>query len=110
MSDWWRPVSRIALRGLLAFVLGSVLLVLVFRVWPVFGSMVMFEREVSSWFSGEPLDIQQSWRPWDELSDYAKLAVIAAEDQRFPQHHGFDFVVLRRAIKKGMNGGSLRGA
>ncbi|QEM80784.1 monofunctional biosynthetic peptidoglycan transglycosylase [Halomonas binhaiensis] len=110
MSDWWRPVSRIALRGLLAFVLGSVLLVLVFRVVPVFGSMVMLEREVSSWFSGEPLDIQQSWRPWDELSDYAKLAVIAAEDQRFPQHHGFDLVELRRAIKKGMNGGSLRGA
>lgn len=110
MDDWWRPASRIALRVALAFVLGSVLLVLVFRVVPVFGSMVMLEREISSWFSSEPLDIQQHWRPDSEISDYARLAVIAAEDQRFPEHHGFDLVELRRAIERGMNGGSLRGA
>ncbi|WP_417330846.1 monofunctional biosynthetic peptidoglycan transglycosylase [Halomonas cupida] len=110
MDDWWRPASRIALRVALAFVLGSVLLVLVFRVVPVFGSMVMLEREISSWFSSESLDIQQHWRPDSEISDYARLAVIAAEDQRFPEHHGFDLVELRRAIERGMNGGSLRGA
>ncbi|MAY72620.1 MAG: monofunctional biosynthetic peptidoglycan transglycosylase, partial [Halomonas sp.] len=110
MRNWWRPLSRLLLRATLAFALGSVVLVLVFRVVPVFGSMVMLEREVSSWFSGEPLDIQQRWRPWDELSDNAKLAVIAAEDQRFPDHHGFDLVELKRAIESAMNGGSLRGA
>lgn len=110
MDDWWRPASRIALRVALAFVLGSVLLVLVFRVVPVFGSMVMLERELSSWFSAEPLDIQHHWRPDSDISDYARLAVIAAEDQRFPEHHGFDLVELRRAIERGMNGGSLRGA
>ncbi|MBY5939806.1 monofunctional biosynthetic peptidoglycan transglycosylase [Halomonas sp. DP5N14-9] len=110
MRNWWRPLSRLLLRATLAFALGSVVLVLVFRVVPVFGSMVILEREVSSWFSGEPLDIQQRWRPWDELSDNAKLAVIAAEDQRFPDHHGFDLVELKRAIESAMNGGSLRGA
>ncbi|MBY5924565.1 MULTISPECIES: monofunctional biosynthetic peptidoglycan transglycosylase [Halomonas] len=106
----WRPILRLLLRATLAFVLGSVVLVLFFRVVPVFGSMVMLEREVSSWFSGEPLDIQQQWRPWDELSDNAKLAVIAAEDQRFPEHNGFDLVELKRAVESARNGGSLRGA
>ncbi|MBY6207669.1 MULTISPECIES: monofunctional biosynthetic peptidoglycan transglycosylase [Halomonas] len=106
----WRPILRLLLRATLAFVLGSVVLVLFFRVVPVFGSMVMLEREVSSWFSGEPLDIQQQWRPWDELSNNAKLAVIAAEDQRFPEHNGFDLVELKRAVESARNGGSLRGA
>lgn len=110
MKDWWSLASRIALRVALAFVFGSVLLVLVFRVVPVFGSMVMLEREISSWFSAEPLDIQQHWRPASQISDQARLAVIAAEDQRFPDHHGFDLVELRRAIERGMNGGALRGA
>ena len=110
MRNWWRPLSRLLLRATLAFALGSVVLVLVFRVVPVFGSMVMLEREVSSWFSGEPLDIQQRWRPWDELSDNAKLAVIASEDQRFPMHHGFDFNQMQKALDAWFSGDSLRGA
>jgi len=110
MTDWWRPALGWLVRLALGFVALSVVLVLVFRFLPVFGSTVMLEREVESWFSGEPLDIQQRWRPWEELSDNAKLAVISAEDQRFPDHYGFDFTELKRAIEQGMNGGSLRGA
>ncbi|NWN82114.1 MAG: monofunctional biosynthetic peptidoglycan transglycosylase [Halomonas sp.] len=97
-------------RAALGFVVLSVLLVLLFRQAPVFGSMVMVERKVHSWITREPIDIQHRWRSWEALSDHAKLAVIAAEDQRFLTHHGLDLVEIRRAWEASRNGGRLRGA
>ncbi|MDR5860589.1 monofunctional biosynthetic peptidoglycan transglycosylase [Halomonas eurihalina] len=110
MREWLRRVARVLGLALLGWVGLSVLLVLMFRVVPVAGSMVMVERKVEAWLAGESLDIRQQWRPWSQLADNAKLAVIAAEDQRFPSHHGFDFVELRRAVMASLKGSDLRGA
>ncbi|MFG3452441.1 monofunctional biosynthetic peptidoglycan transglycosylase [Stutzerimonas stutzeri] len=88
----------------------SVLLVAVFR-WvqpPITGLMV--ERKVESWASGEPIDLQRSWRPWQTLPDDLKMAVIAAEDQKFADHWGFDIAAIRAAFAHNERGGSLRGA
>ncbi|MBS9404739.1 monofunctional biosynthetic peptidoglycan transglycosylase [Halomonas sp. TRM85114] len=109
-----RPSLRGFLRALalvaIGFVALSLLLVLLFRVVPVFGSMVMVERKVASWVAREPLAIEHQWRDWEALSDHAKLAVIAAEDQRFPDHHGFDVAAIRQALEASRNGRRLRGA
>nr|WP_298055784.1 monofunctional biosynthetic peptidoglycan transglycosylase [uncultured Halomonas sp.] len=105
-----RLLWRFIWRGVFAFVLLSVALVVLFRFVPPPGSMVMVERKIQSWVHSEPIDIQRQWRSWDSLSDNAKLAVIAAEDQRFPHHRGFDFVELRRAWQASRDGGRLRGA
>ncbi|MGO1626768.1 MAG: monofunctional biosynthetic peptidoglycan transglycosylase [Halomonadaceae bacterium] len=107
MAAWaWRLLWR----GVLAFVLLSIALVLLFRVVPLPGSMVMVERKVQSWVASDPLRIDYRWRSAGNLADAAKLAVIAAEDQRFPTHSGFDFVEIRRAFLTSLNGGRLRGA
>jgi monofunctional biosynthetic peptidoglycan transglycosylase len=105
-----RLLWRLVWRGALAFVLLSVALVWLFRFVPPPGSMVMVERKVQSWVHREPITIQRQWRSWDNLSNNAKLAVIAAEDQRFPQHRGFDFVEMRRAWEASRDGERLRGA
>ena len=105
-----RLLWRFIWRGVFAFVLLSVALVVLFRFVPPPGSMVMVERKIQSWVHSEPIDIQRQWRSWDSLSDNAKLAVIAAEDQRFPHHRGVDFVELRRAWQASRDGGRLRGA
>ncbi|WP_192035200.1 monofunctional biosynthetic peptidoglycan transglycosylase [Halomonas sp. YLGW01] len=110
MSDWRGKLLRGLLWAVGGFVAVSLLVVVLFRAVPVFGSMVMVERKLESWISGEPIDIDQRWRPWAELSGHAKVAVIAAEDQRFPEHHGFDLEQIRRAIESSRNGGGLRGA
>lgn len=65
------------------FVIASVLLVLLFRVVPPPFTALMVERKIESWVDGEPIDLQRSWVPWDEISDDLKLAVMAGEDQRF---------------------------
>lgn len=110
MREWRQRAWRVLWRTLLGFVVCSLVLVLLLRVVPVFGSMVMVERKVQSWIAGESLDIRHQWQPWQRLSDHAKLAVIAAEDQRFPLHHGFDLGEMRRAWEASRNGGRLRGA
>ncbi|WP_083006700.1 monofunctional biosynthetic peptidoglycan transglycosylase [Halomonas sp. GT] len=103
-------IWRLIWRGALAFIVLSTALVLLFRFVPPPGSMVMVERKIQSWINSEPIDIQRQWRSWENLSSNAKLAVIAAEDQRFPQHRGFDLVELKRALKASLDGERLRGA
>jgi len=109
-SGWPRTFLRYSLIAIAAFVGLSVLFVLVFRFVPVFGSMVMAERKVSSWFQGDNLTIEQQWEPWSRLSDNAKMAVMAGEDQRFPDHWGFDVAQIKRSITQWSDGGDLRGA
>ena len=87
----------------------SVLLVLSMRWIPPVGSGMMIERKVESWINGEPIDLQRTWRPWSELPDNLKIAVIAAEDQKFAEHWGFDIEAIRAAFAHNQRGGSLRG-
>jgi len=43
-------------------------------------------------------EISYQWADWDEISPQLAIAVIAAEDQRFPQHWGVDTVELKKAF------------
>lgn len=54
--------------------------------------------------------VRQEWVPYGHISDHLKLAVIAAEDQKFPHHFGFDLEQIRQAIDTHIDGGRLRGA
>ena len=48
--------------------------------------------------------------PPGSISPHLALAVIAAEDQNFPNHWGFDTREIRRALEDYRRGGGLRGA
>ena len=50
------------------------------------------------------------WQPYRHISPEMALAVIAAEDQRFPTHSGFDIAAINAALNDANNGASLRGA
>jgi monofunctional biosynthetic peptidoglycan transglycosylase len=56
----------------------------------------------------QALDYQ--WRDWGQLSPQLKIAVVAAEDQTFPDHYGFDFKSIIDALEQRQQGGSSRGA
>jgi monofunctional biosynthetic peptidoglycan transglycosylase len=47
---------------------------------------------------------------YKEISPYAKLSVIASEDQLFPDHNGFDFKSIEKAMKHNRKSKSLHGA
>jgi monofunctional biosynthetic peptidoglycan transglycosylase len=46
----------------------------------------------------------------NDMSVNIKLAVIAGEDQLFPDHNGFDFKSIQKAMKHNQKSKSLRGA
>jgi monofunctional biosynthetic peptidoglycan transglycosylase len=52
----------------------------------------------------------REWSAWKVISAAAPIAVVAAEDQKFAHHFGFDFRSIRRSIESHADGTSLRGA
>lgn len=64
---------------------------------------------VQAWIDGRQRPAQQ-WVDFDQISPHMAIAVIAAEDQRFPMHRGFDTYEIRRAIEAHRDGRPLRGA
>ncbi|MBS7664409.1 monofunctional biosynthetic peptidoglycan transglycosylase [Pseudomonas lalucatii] len=106
----FRSIRRQLLKLLLYFMAATALLVLLLRWVPPPGTTLMLERKVQSWVDGQPIDLQRDWRPWSELPDDLKVAVIAAEDQKFAEHWGFDVAAIRAALSHNRRGGSVRGA
>ena len=64
--------------------------------------------QLGSVFSGNGL--KRDYVDYKEISPYAKLAVIASEDQLFPDHNGFDFKSIEKAMKHNRKSKSLHGA
>jgi monofunctional glycosyltransferase len=64
--------------------------------------------QMSSLFYGDGL--KRNYVSMDAISPYAKLSVIASEDQLFPDHDGFDFKSIEKAMKHNQKSKSLHGA
>jgi monofunctional biosynthetic peptidoglycan transglycosylase len=90
--------------ALLAVLLASVAAVLALRVLPPPATAMMIERP------GRLHDVIYAWRDRAHISTNTARAFIAAEDQRFLQHHGFDFDSMQRALDDYAAGDDLRGA
>jgi monofunctional biosynthetic peptidoglycan transglycosylase len=71
---------------------------------------VHMQRRVQSWFSGKPYLERYDFIPLSQISPNLQHAVIAAEDARFYQHHGFDWHQIEIATDEAMDGGRKRGA
>lgn len=88
----------------------SVLIVVVYRFIPVFATPLMFIRCAEQIRNGEDITLHHHWVSLDDMSMYMPIAVIASEDQRFLQHHGFDYQAIETAAMAHISGGKkLRG-
>lgn len=83
-----------------------------FSVMPVPFSAVMVERQLGAWLSGDfGYVVHSDWVSMDEISVWMGLAVIAAEDQKFPEHWGFDVSAIEKALAHNeRNENRIRGA
>ncbi|MGV3346521.1 monofunctional biosynthetic peptidoglycan transglycosylase [Enterobacteriaceae bacterium LUAb1] len=85
--------------------------VLLFSFLPVPFSMVMLERQLNAGLQGNiRYRVHADWVSMDNISPWMALAVIAAEDQRFPSHWGFDIEAIQTVLAESKPGGHLRGA
>jgi monofunctional biosynthetic peptidoglycan transglycosylase len=103
-SSALRFVVRCVAWALLVSFLVSAAAVLTLRFIPPPTTAIMLEQP------GAVRDVEYSWRDHSEIAASAARAVIAAEDQRFIEHHGIDFVSLNRALDDYRSGDHLRGA
>ena len=93
------------------FVLLTVLQVIALRfVDPPF-SAFMAARQLSAWSSGDwGFRLAYDWRDLDRIAPHLPVALIAAEDQNFTRHHGFDMDAIAKARANNAKGRKLRGA
>jgi monofunctional biosynthetic peptidoglycan transglycosylase len=106
----WKQGVRAVAGVLLAGLAASILVVGVLRFVPVPGSALMVERRVESWFGDTPYVARHTWVPLEEIAPSMGLAVIAAEDQNFPEHFGFDWQAIEKAMAHNEHSRRKRGA
>ena len=69
------------------------------------------EKRIARYLRGEPRKvIRYRWIGWKAISPQMRLAVVAAEDQKFPRHWGFDLQSIEDAVQHKGARGRLRGA
>lgn len=114
-AEWMprlRQAGRIALWATLAVVLMSVIPVLAMRWIDPPTSAFMMERRVEGVFNPKRrVSIQYEWHDLERISRNAQLAMIAAEDQKFLEHEGFDLEAIEKALAANQKKkGRVRGA
>lgn len=71
---------------------------------------VHVERRLQAWIHRKPYQMRYRFVPLSQISPDLQHAVIAAEDARFYQHHGFDWQAMEIAAEDDMHGSRrLRG-
>ena len=70
---------------------------------------VHIERRLQAWIHRAPYHDRYEFVPLSQISRDLQHAVIAAEDARFYQHHGFDWHAMQIAAEGDMEGGRIRG-
>ena len=68
------------------------------------------QRRMQAWIHHKPYRERYTFVPLNQISPDFQHAVIAAEDARFYQHHGFDWHEIQIAAEDDMDGGRSRGA
>lgn len=96
-------VRNILVALFILLVAGPILSVVVYRFVPPPATPLMVIRlaEGKGW--------NHRWRPIDEVSPALPRALIAAEDARFCDHHGFDLDALQKAYENNEKGKKIRG-
>ncbi|WP_029036429.1 monofunctional biosynthetic peptidoglycan transglycosylase [Salinimicrobium xinjiangense] len=97
---------RFVLKLILGLFLFSILMVVIYKWVPVPFTPLMAIR----YFENPEENIRHNWVPMDEISNNLKVAVIASEDQNFPNHNGFDYEAIKKAMEENKKGRRVRGA
>jgi monofunctional glycosyltransferase len=97
--------------AVLAWVTLTATPVLLMRWLDPFSSAFMLSARLDAMWAGDfRYRNRYEWVDLERIAPHAGLAVIAAEDQQFPFHYGFDLKSIREAAKHNQRGKRIRGA
>ena len=108
MKKLFKKISIFALKLLLLLIIISVAWVTLYKFVNPPTTPLMLIRYFEG--NGHQKLLITDWKSYDDISDHMKMAVIAAEDQTFAHHDGFDLRAIEDAIDDKLEGNRLRGA
>ena len=107
----WRRLRRIALVGLVVALVAPFALTLPLNLVQPPTTAMMLTRFAQRLIAGQrPAYPRRDVVARSEFSPHLRRAVLAAEDDRFYLHGGFDFEEIGKALERSRRGGRLRGA
>ena len=102
-----RAIAWLVLICLLASVLAVASLRLINPPFTAF----MAEAQIAAWASHDPKYVSRHrWVDLEAISPNLPLAVVASEDQKFPEHRGFDVEAIEKAYSLNQHSHKVRGA
>ena len=84
----------------MAFFASTILSVVALRFMPVVVTPLMLIRCYEQVKAGEELKLSHDWEPLTNISKDLPIAVMASEDAKFLDHHGFDYEAIEHAAKR----------
>lgn len=108
MNKFFERLYRVFLKFTLYFLVVTIAWVVLYRFInpPITPFMVIRYFESSA----KNKSINKEWKNYENISESLGLAVIAAEDQKFFEHDGFDIESIQTAIDRNKKGKRVRGA
>lgn len=108
----WKRIRQIILKTIMVFFALTIFSVILFRFFPIPVTPLMIIRCVEQRSSGKEMKLSKEWTSLDKISPVMPLAVMAAEDQNFEEHFGFDLEAIRKAesYNEKHQGKKLKGA
>ncbi len=85
---------------MVAFFASTILSVVALRWVPVWFTPLMFIRLAQQSSDDKPLTLHHHWVPLEEIAPSLSTAVMASEDARFLEHHGFDYKAIEKAAMR----------
>ena len=95
-----KKIKKIIRGIVVAFFASTILSVVALRFVPVYFTPLMFIRCYQQLSEGRKLKLSHRWIPLSRMSKHMPVAVMASEDVRFMQHHGFDFKAIENAARR----------
>lgn len=92
--------------AVLAMIAFSILAVIAYRFINPPTTPLIISRSIE----GVKVRVERKWVPYEQISQNMVDAVVASEDNKFAEHHGFDFGEIREAYEQNKKGKRLRGA
>ncbi|MBR1411407.1 MAG: monofunctional biosynthetic peptidoglycan transglycosylase [Prevotella sp.] len=95
-----KPIKNILKWIVVVFFASTILSVVALRFLPVYFTPLMFIRCYEQIGEGKSLKLKHHWVSLDKISPSLPMAVMASEDAKFLQHHGFDYQAIEHAAKR----------
>jgi monofunctional biosynthetic peptidoglycan transglycosylase len=105
-----KTIGKLFLKIIMGFFLFSLLVVFLFKWVDPKITAFMIQDKLEAIRKKEKTTLRREWADLKNISPSMQVAVIAAEDQNFSDHHGFDFEAIEKAIKHNQRSRRLRGA